>query len=74
VVSGARDFGTIPSTIPNQIGGRAVAASDGRTFVQRDPATGDAMCDVARSGAADVRLAPWHLELASWTRRQPQVA
>ncbi len=57
MVSGAQGFGAIPSTIPNQIGGRAVAANDGRTFVKRDPATGGAICEVARSGAADVRLA-----------------
>ena len=57
MVSGTPAFTTIPSTIPNQIGGRAVAASDGRTFVKRDPATGGTICQVARSSAADVRLA-----------------
>ena len=57
MVSGAQGFGAIPSTIPNQIAGRAVGASDGRTFVKRDPATGGAICEVARSSAADVRLA-----------------
>ena len=57
MVSGAQGFGTIPSTIPNQIAGRAVEASDGRTFAKMDPATGRAICEVARSGAADVRLA-----------------
>ena len=57
MVTGALGLGPIPSTIPNQIGGRAVAASDGRTFVKRDPATGGTICHVARSSVADVRRA-----------------
>jgi aldehyde dehydrogenase (NAD+) len=56
VVSGI-DLRTIPSTIPNQIGGQAVSAHDGRTFVKKAPATGHPLCHVARSSAADVQVA-----------------
>ena len=48
---------TIPATLPNQIGGQDAAAQDGRTFPKINPATGAAICDVARSGAADVERA-----------------
>ena len=48
---------SIPSAIPNQIGGRDASAAEGRTFTKIDPATGRAICQVARSTAKDVALA-----------------
>ena len=51
------DLTAIPAVIPNQIGGRDEAAADGRVFSKIDPATGGAICEVARSGAADVQKA-----------------
>src|SRR5690349_17924601 len=60
IVSEARDrldLTSIPAIIPNQIGSADVRAADGRTFGKVDPATGREICQVARSGAADVRRA-----------------
>ncbi|MSO82598.1 MAG: aldehyde dehydrogenase [Acidobacteria bacterium] len=57
VPTGTIDLASIPSVIPNQVGGRDAAASDGRTFAKIAPATGRTICQVARSGAADVRRA-----------------
>jgi alpha-ketoglutaric semialdehyde dehydrogenase len=54
---GPVDLSTIPSTIPNQIGHDEARPLDGRTFTKKDPATGRALCEVARSSAADVELA-----------------
>jgi aldehyde dehydrogenase (NAD+) len=51
------DLRTIPSIVPNQIGHQDANAFDGRTFAKVDPATGRVICQVARSTAADVRLA-----------------
>ena len=51
------DLGSIPSIIPNQVGGQDLAAADGRSFSKIDPATGREICRVTRSSAADVRLA-----------------
>ena len=48
---------SIPAAIPNQIGGHQQAAADGRTFSKVDPATGRALCTVARSSKADVGAA-----------------
>jgi alpha-ketoglutaric semialdehyde dehydrogenase len=53
----AADLAAIPSVIPNQLGGRDAAAADGRTFAKVDPATGQVICQVARSTAADVQRA-----------------
>jgi len=47
------DLTSIPSVIPNQGAGDRLAA-DGRTFTKVDPATGKAICEVARSSRADV--------------------
>ncbi len=47
----------IPSTIPNQIGSDDMGPLEGRLFTKMDPATGRALCQVARSSAADVDLA-----------------
>ncbi len=47
----------VPSTVLNQVGSEFLPASDGRTFTKKDPATGRALCEVARSSAADVELA-----------------
>ena len=55
--SGRVDLKTIPSVIPNHLGGQDAAAGDGRTFAKIDPATGRTICQVARSTAADVKLA-----------------
>ncbi len=44
----------IPERIPNWIDGQERAALDGREFPKLNPATGAALCVVARSGAADV--------------------
>ncbi|HKC58350.1 MAG TPA: aldehyde dehydrogenase family protein [Vicinamibacterales bacterium] len=41
----------------NQIGSELLPSTDGRTFTKKDPATGRAICEVARSSAADVALA-----------------
>ncbi len=51
---GRLDLSAVPAAIPNQIGGVAAAAGDGRTFPKLDPATGAVICQVARSSAADV--------------------
>jgi aldehyde dehydrogenase (NAD+) len=51
------DLATIPSVVLNQIGTDLMPASDGRTFTKKNPATGRALCEVARSSAADVELA-----------------
>ncbi len=55
--AGGLDASAIPTVIPNQLGGQDLHASDGRTFSKVDPATGQVICEVARSSAADVQLA-----------------
>jgi alpha-ketoglutaric semialdehyde dehydrogenase len=55
--AGGRVLAAIPSVVPNQIGSQDVRPSDGRTFAKIDPATGRVICQVARSGAADVARA-----------------
>jgi len=47
----------VPAVIPNQIGGADAAAADGRTFEKIDPAIGRVLCQVARSGKADIARA-----------------
>jgi aldehyde dehydrogenase (NAD+) len=59
---GRVDLTSIPSVIPNQIGGQDALAGGGRTFTKVDPATGRPICQVARSTAQDVQLA---VEIAS---------
>ena len=57
IVSEARDridLTSIPAVVPNQIGAEDARALDGRTFTKVDPATGREICQVARSGPADV--------------------
>ncbi len=44
----------IPEIVPNQIGGADAGAAGGRTFAKVDPATGEVICQVTRSGKADV--------------------
>ena len=63
---GSSDLLSVPSVIPNHLGGQDAAASDGRTFAKLDPATGRAICQVARSTAVDVQRA---VEIA--TKAQP---
>ena len=48
------DLGAFPSTIPNLMGGADALAAEGRTFTKVDPATGEALCEVARSTRSDV--------------------
>ena len=54
---GPVDISTIPAVIPNLVAGADLHASDGRTFAKIDPATGREICQVARSGRADVQAA-----------------
>src|SRR5215210_1759252 len=51
------NIGAFPAVIPNLIAGQDTPAADGRSFAKIDPATGKEICRVARSSAADVRLA-----------------
>src|SRR5262245_17377667 len=51
------DISSVPAVVPNLVSGTDAPASDGRTFAKVDPATGREICRVARSSAADVRLA-----------------
>src|SRR4029434_10177009 len=51
------DLSAIPSVIPNLIGGRDLLPAESRLFSKIDPATGAEICKVARSTAADVRVA-----------------
>jgi acyl-CoA reductase-like NAD-dependent aldehyde dehydrogenase len=51
----AREFVDAPHRL--LIGGEWVDAADGRTFETVDPATGEAICEVAHAGADDVRVA-----------------
>jgi aldehyde dehydrogenase (NAD+) len=55
--AGNVDLTVIPPVISNQIGGVETAAADGRTFSKIDPATGRAICEVARSTRRDVDAA-----------------
>jgi acyl-CoA reductase-like NAD-dependent aldehyde dehydrogenase len=45
---------TIPSVLPNQVGGSDQSASAGETFSKLDPSTGRELCRVPRSRAEDV--------------------
>ena len=47
----------VPTSVPNQFGSDARPAEGGRTFTKFNPATGEALCQVARSSATDVREA-----------------
>jgi len=58
------DLTVIPELIPNQIGSQDSPALDGGVFSKVDPATGRELCRVARSRAADVRLAVERARLA----------
>ena len=51
------DLSSIPSVIPNLIGGKEAQPAEGRVFAKIDPATGKEICKVARSTAADIRTA-----------------
>ena len=53
----AVDLSTIPTVVLNSIGGEEGPAADGRTFAKVNPATGQEICRVVRSGAADVSRA-----------------
>lgn len=57
VDAAGQDLRSIPAVVPNQIGNEDALASDGRTFSKADPATGLAVCQVARSTASDVARA-----------------
>jgi len=51
------DLSTIPTVVLNSVGGEDAPAADGRTFAKVDPATGQEICRVARSAAADISRA-----------------
>ena len=55
--AGSNDLQSVPSVVPNHFGYQDAGASDGRTFAKIDPATGRAICQVARSTTADVQRA-----------------
>lgn len=57
---------SLPSLIPNWIGGAESPARSGERFTKRDPANGSALCEVARSDATDVDAA-----VAAARRAQP---
>ena len=48
---------TAPPLVQNQLGHQMAPALDGRTFAKIDPATGTVLCQVARSGPADITRA-----------------
>ena len=64
--TGSIGLSSVPALIPNHIGGEDRRAFDARTFSKVDPATGREICEVARSGGADVQAA---VEIAK--RAQP---
>ena len=45
------------TSVMNHIGGRPVPAADGRTFPDENPATGETIAEIARSGPEDVDAA-----------------
>jgi len=51
------DLRGIPSVIPNHIGNVPTVAAEGGTFAKVDPATGQTICQVARSTRADIERA-----------------
>ncbi len=51
------DLAAVPAVVPNQVGSQDARAFDGRTFAKVDPATGAELCQVTRSGRADVQRA-----------------
>ncbi|HEU5256630.1 MAG TPA: aldehyde dehydrogenase family protein [Vicinamibacterales bacterium] len=53
----ASDLSVIPARIPNQIGHVDMTADVGRSFTKMNPATGQPLCEVARSTRDDVDLA-----------------
>src|SRR5438132_4776169 len=55
-----------PSTIPNWIDGREVLARSGDRFEKMNPATGERLCEAARSSSEDV-----HAAVVSARRAQP---
>ena len=53
----ANDLSVIPARIANQIGHLDMMADVGRSFTKMNPATGQPLCEVARSTRVDVELA-----------------
>jgi alpha-ketoglutaric semialdehyde dehydrogenase len=51
-----KDF-TLPATVLNWVGADAQPARDGRTLLKLNPATGEELCVMARSGAEDIAAA-----------------
>jgi|SoiMethySBSTD1v2_1073268.scaffolds.fasta_scaffold326270_2 alpha-ketoglutaric semialdehyde dehydrogenase len=51
------DLSAVPPRIPNQIGHLDTMADGGQSFTKMNPATGQPLCDVARSARADVEMA-----------------
>ena len=54
----------------NYIGGRWVDALDGQTFENSSPINGQKLCDIARSGKADIEMAldAAHKAAPAWGR------
>jgi aldehyde dehydrogenase (NAD+) len=53
----ASDLSLIPARIPNQIGHLDSMADGGGSFTKMNPATGQPLCEIARSTRTDVELA-----------------
>ena len=53
----AHDLTVVPSRIPNQLGHLDRIADGGQSFTKMNPATGQPLCEVARSTRTDVELA-----------------
>lgn len=64
---------TIPDIVENWIGGRQVAAIDGAELMKLAPASGEAVCRVARSSEGDVNAAVTAAKIAqpAWAAMPP---
>jgi alpha-ketoglutaric semialdehyde dehydrogenase len=62
-----------PTDLPNWIDGQQVAAANGAYFDKLNPATGERLCRVSRSGAADIEGAVTAAKLAqpAWAETPP---
>lgn len=64
---------SFPTTVNNWIGGKEVPSTDGASFANRSPATGQVLCRAARSKAGDVAKAVASARTAfpSWSAMTP---
>jgi aldehyde dehydrogenase len=69
-LSAARGDSPFKSEYGNFIGGEFRPAADGRTFTNTSPVHGGALCEIARSGAADIEAAldAAHAAREAWGR------